>query len=555
MRRVLLLVAGCTSGGSADGPADTGDTHETADSRSDTAGPRPLPKGVTLTAFPPCTDPRTRDDRGPFTRATGGDAFAAQPVDAEDNSLFVAGGLAVADLDDDGRLDIVASRPGGTLQFWRQVDAGSDAPPVFEDARARLPSDLPARLGGVTAVDVDGDGDLDLSVTAYNGTDLLLRNDGGTFTDVAAELGLAVPDTRSLSTSWADVDGDGDLDGFTAVYGRLQGDEGGLPRGDASHLWVQGDDGTFTDLVVDLDDTHVLTKGHTFSGAFLDVDADRDPELLLVNDFGWRVPPRLVARGDDGWQAMPQTGVEVVAENMGLGVGDLNGDEVPDLLFAAWDGLGLVVSTPETGWVRQDQLRGLVPDPVQGQHVAWGTELADLDHDGDLDAVVVFGHLKVASQNTNPQEQRDAVFVQDADGRFVDRAKDWGLDDPGRQRGVVTADLDGDGWLDLVRADLRGPIRIDRARCGTAASLVVALRQAGPNTRAIGAHVRVVDGDDVWVRDVAAGGRSYASSGPPEVHVGVGDRDAVERVEITWPDGQVDVLEDVPTRHRVEVVR
>jgi hypothetical protein len=64
----------------------------------------------------------------------------------------------------------------------------------------------------------------------------------------------------------------------------------------------------------------------------------------------------------------------------------------------------------------------------------------------------------------------------------------------------------------------------------------------------VGARVTVADGTEQWFGTVRAGGTNTATGGPPEVHFGLGDRDVVDRVDITWPDGQVSRLKDLETR-------
>jgi hypothetical protein len=240
---------------------------------------------------------------------------------------------------------------------------------------------------------------------------------------------------------------------------------------------------------------------------------------------------------------------------MGVAVGDLNGDEVMDFFVTAWDGWRLFESAPGGLWFETSQARGLFPDTLGGQNVAWGTDLGDLDNDGDLDLGVAYGYLQLFSLHNNPTRQPDAVLEQLADGSFVDRAPAWGLADPGRNRSTLWVDLNRDGWLDLVRTDLRAQPTIHLGRCGDAGWLEVEVHQPGMNTFAIGARVRVVDGDQTWVRDVTAGGVGFASALPAEVHVGLGDRDHVDRVEVRWPDGAWSVMEDVPTRQRLTITR
>ncbi|NCG19317.1 MAG: hypothetical protein GWP91_09950, partial [Rhodobacterales bacterium] len=129
-------------------------------------------------------------------------------------------------------------------------------------------------------------------------------------------------------------------------------------------------------------------------------------------------------------------------------------------------------------------------------------------------------------------------------------------DDDGDTRGVIAADLNNDGYLDLVKRDTSGPTGIYRSGWGGQGWLRVRLHDSGANTHAIGATVRLYFGDNrhpkVWIR---SGGTSHASGGPPEAHFGLGDADTVRRVEITWPDGAISNLFDVDARQVLDVTR
>ena len=81
------------------------------------------------------------------------------------------------------------------------------------------------------------------------------------------------------------------------------------------------------------------------------------------------------------------------------------------------------------------------------------------------------------------------------------------------------------------------------------------LRQGGMNRFAIGARIRATTGDLTQTRYIVAGGHSYGASRPPDAHMGMGEAAVIDRLEITWPDGRVDVLEDIPTREIVTISR
>ena len=117
------------------------------------------------------------------------------------------------------------------------------------------------------------------------------------------------------------------------------------------------------------------------------------------------------------------------------------------------------------------------------------------------------------------------------------------------------ANINDDGWLDLFKPTLDGPSPLYLSRCGEEAWLRIALEQDGLNRHGIGAKIRLTAAGRTQVGTIRAGGTSLASSGPPEVHFGLGDLDTVDRVEIWWPDSSVTTLEDLATRQVLTIVK
>ncbi len=558
-RLPLLLLASLGACDAVDAPGDTdsnsdaavadSDTDDTDSATADSDSPdTDGGVGARWIAGPPvlCADPSQRINR-PYSLLDGGTEWAAQPFNDASDSVFVGGGVAVADFTGDGLLDVMTTAEDDRFGYWIQG-------PGLTFTRGLLPVTL-ERTAGVTAVDVNADGDLDAFVGVFKGPDFLLINDGhGAFTDGTAAAGVAGPDNRrSMSSSWADVDHDGDVDGFVAGYGRINSPDG-IPPGDGSSIFLNQGNGTFVDQVPGMPAPSALHEAHTFSGAFIDADRDGWLDLYLLNDFGWTWPATLLHNDHGVFTPTADLGLDFTRENMGLGIGDVNGDLIPDFLVASWEDNALFVSRG-AAWFDESRSRGLRMDASRGQVTGWGADLSDLDNDGDLDATILCGFIAVTSSHENPESQPDGVWTQQPDGRFVDVGQAWGLDDEGRQRGEVVVDLDRNGFLDVVRADLRGPTEIFMGACDDSAWLELTLREQGPNPFALGAEVIVHDGDQAWIRDVHAGGTSYGSAGPPEVHFGLGDRDAVDSVEVRWPDGVVETWTDVPTRRRVTVER
>ncbi len=488
-----------------------------------------------------CEDPTARL-ASPFDVYGGGPDWQAQVARANlDDSRST--GLTVGDLTGDGLTDVL---------IVPRLFAGQSDGTLLEE-----PSLLP-QLGdahGSSAADFDGDGDLDLAVVGTNEMHLL-RNDDGRFTDVTSTAGLA-DIGKSNAVSWADIDRDGDLDLFVPIdladESLLDPDghpdlidailAGDLPPAQPNRLFLNHGDGTFTDVSERLPPTAL--HGYTQVSGWYDVNGDGDIDLILVNDFGAQnIPNRLLqnrGRGQSFQDVSAGSGLDVQAYGMGLGVGDINGDLVADFLSTDWERMNLSESFEDGQWFSSELARGLTAAPPR--HASWAASLADLDNDGDLDALVAFGRVSghsLAEEESllegvglhNPAGQPDALYLQDESGTFEEVAAEWGLDGPTDGWTHVTADLNQDGWLDIVRED-----GIFLSRCGEGAWLRVRLWGTENNPNGIGARIEVDVSDRTHVRWIESGSVGYLSSGPPEAHFGLGTDPGAVTVRVTWPDG------------------
>jgi hypothetical protein len=198
-------------------------------------------------------------------------------------------------------------------------------------------------------------------------------------------------------------------------------------------------------------------------------------------------------------------------------------------------------------WFRTDEARQLKAYPHErGQVFGWGTELADLDADGDDDVVIGYGHW---TDSDGDVSQADSLYRQQPDGTFVDVAPEEGMDDGGPTRGLIVADVDRDGCADVVRRQIGLPTLVDFGGC-EGRWLGVELVGGDGNTRAVGAAVFVEADGRRWTRTISAGSTSLFSGGPPEALFGLGDARRVD-VEVRWPDGGVDRYPDVRTSQRL----
>ncbi|NCG18237.1 MAG: hypothetical protein GWP91_04395 [Rhodobacterales bacterium] len=473
----------------------------------------------------------------PFNRVLTGD-WGEQDWSDSSDTLLQGGGLAVADFDGDGGLDVFLPNAGAAQLFL------ASGPGEWRESSDRLPSGLDGAVGA-TVADLDGDGDLDLLVTRMLATNLLLWNNGAGFFTATSLDALAY---RSVSAAAADGDGDGDLDLMLANYG-----EAVVVDTDHPNLRYQND-GTGDFTLVSL--AEPLARGHSLGLLWQDLTGDGQPDVYVANDFGWMHANQLGVNVNGALLVDSIKGVNLVTNAMGIAVGELNGDGLPDLMVSGWGELILLMSlTVETGWVDATHVVGLVP-PLRSS-VAWAAEFGDLDNDGDEDLYVVFGWLDASLEGEGQAvlDQSDAIYLQQRDGTFLEVGESWGVAVPTIGRGMVLADLTGNGFLDVIKRDQSGPAQIWLAKCDDSAWLEIDLRQFGPNPFAIGAEVRVKTGERVRTRWLRAGGTGHASSGPPEVHIGLGDHERVDRVEVVWPDGMVSQFFDVNTRQRVRIER
>lgn len=501
-----------------------------------------------------CGSPSARESRPLFSPPVTGD-FAGTQV--RGTSADPTGwGMSVADFDGDGHLDLfLPQKDGGQLYLGR----GNGA---FDFSAAAFPPGDGGPSTGSSAADIDADGDLDLFV-AQPGPDRLLRNDRGVFTDITPEA-MAADRYDSIGGAWADYDIDGDLDLFVPNWWtaglRTEQEDAGVWAGDPNVIWAN-DEGTFVDRAEQLAGTPHGSIGFTYIGGWWDVNGDRRPELHVVNDKGSDAYGNtLLTFGREAAYPMDTPDLELAIQGMGLGEADLNADDAPDFLVSDWGRLWLMLSDGDGGWYDASLARGLALPLDDDRFVAWGAELADVDNDGDHDAVVAFGPDDLDEPTVSPTgvpgplSQPDGLWIQGDDGTFVQEAESWEYGDRGVARGFVLADLDGNGWLDFVRRDITGGAEIHLQACGAEAWLLVDLSSQGPNPDGVGAVVELRSEDRRWTRTIHIGSTNLASSAPPVAHFGLGDLDTVD-LRVTWPDGGVFEHTGLTTRQAVTIWR
>jgi hypothetical protein len=461
---------------------------------------------------------------------------------------LTAGGLAVADLDGDGVNEIIRAHEEGA-EVW-SARKGTYV-------RSDIELDLPGRsYASISAADVDSDGDIDLFLGAFRTSNALLINAGdGTFTEEGLERGLGTRGYRVQGGAWGDPDGDGDLDLFIPAYGPYP--VNGEPA-DPAEFFLNDGNGYFTDgsALLPIE----IHEGYGFSAAWLDIDGDQQAELFSVHDFPFVQHSLLLDWFGGAFRIDEGSNFQDHFDGMGMVLADMNQDGRIDVVQTGFAEISVMVSSDDSAafggltFMEYATAWGF-NIAMTGRPFGWGIEVVDLDNNGTQEVLAMFGDFISPAEvalgyETEPMV--DALWVKEpAEMTWVERGADWGLDEDRTARGVVVTDLNQDGWLDVVSSLLDGPTVVRMARCGEDRSLTVRLRQTGLNPDAIGAAIRVDTGKVSQYRWIWSGSRGMYGGETPEAHFGVEDLETLDRVEVTWPDGLVTVLEDVPSQQRL----
>ncbi len=494
----------------------------------------------------------------------------------------MAGGVAVFDYNGDGKPDIFFANGASLSTLKKTLPKQSDR--LYRNNGDGTFTDVTAEAGlagtgfhvGAAVGDYDNDGHPDLFVTGVYGNTLYHNNGNGTFTDVTKKAGLGEwkdPEFGplwSVAAAWVDVNNDGLLDLFVVNY--LQWTYGEKPlcvvdttpeychpryyKGLPNQLFLNQGDGTFKDVSKEWGIREHVGKGMGVGVA--DFDLDGKPDLFVTNDSEYEF---LFHNLGDKFEeisfqtntALPEEGAFI--SGMGLDFRDIDDDGYPDIFYVALNKqtFPLFQNTGKGDFKEITSSSGLGRQSMG--MAGFGAAIYDFDNDGRKDLFVSRGHVSATRPPGASAKQPNSVFRGLPGGKWQPLTEEAGFVEStaARHRGCGLGDFDGDGRIDVVVTSMDAPAELWMNRSPHSGHwLDFALRGVKSNRDGIGARIKVVTKTATHYNHQTSS-VCYASSSLGPVHFGLGADTSATEVEIVWPSGIVQRLENVSADRVVKV--
>ena len=493
----------------------------------------------------------------------------------------MGGGVALLDVDNDGRLDVFFTNgakiadpmlPGQVPDksdpiYWNRLYR-QNADGTFADVtdKAAVNGARQNRYGmGVAVGDYDNDGFADLYVTNFGGNTLYANNRDGSFTDVTTRAGVG-GGHWSASAGFFDFDNDGRLDLFVTRYvdwsfatNRYCGERkpGGRAychpdnfAGLANILYRNNGDGTFTDVSHAAGIADAVGKG--LGVAFADVDADGYTDVYVANDSVQSFLFRNQGNGTFSEIGL-LSGVGYTEDGktfagMGVDVADYDNDGRPDVFVTDLSNERYRLFRHQGDGTFRDVTNASGVGAATLLYSGWSTRFVDYDNDGWKDIFVAQGHVMDTIEQTSPNLSylQPPLLLRNQSGHFVRVVPGEVFERDWAGRGAAFGDLDNDGDVDIVMSSTGQKAVVLRNDGGNQRHwLGIRLIGRTSNRDGLGCRVKVVSASGLTQHAVVTTAVGYLSASDKRLVIGLGGDAIAARVEIRWPSGIVQTFEQV----------
>jgi hypothetical protein len=499
----------------------------------------------------------------------------------------MTGGVAVFDYNRDGLLDIffvngaklTDPMPRGAQpdkqdpSFWNRLYR-NNGDGTFTDVTQAAGVRGSGYGMGVAVGDYDNDGYPDLYVTSLGSNTLYHNNGNGSFSDVTAATATA-GSGWSTGALFIDYDRDGRLDLFVSRYltwsfsldiwcGGPKPESRAYCHPDQfqpiTHLlFHNAGDGKFTDVTEK--SSIAKSPGKGLGVAMNDFDHDGWPDIFVANDS---VAQQLFRNRGDG--TFEEVAVEKGAgydmdgrsfSGMGTDFADYDNDGWADLFANALasERYALFHNTKGSFEYVSDS-SGVGRATIS--HSGWGAKFIDYDNDGWKDLFVGQGHVMDNIELTQPHLHylESPLLLHNVRGKFMDASERAGMAFRTKlaARGAAFGDLDNDGWIDaVINCDNGSPVLLKNLRAGGNHWLIVNTIGTASNRDGIGANLTLTTASGLKQYAIVTTGGSYLSASDKRVHFGLGQDKSVKLLQVQWPSGKAQRLENVPADQIVTV--